>query len=84
MTYRYSLQKNKGYSFTAHNGTYWITFEGDGQDYIIQMGESLEITGKQGLMLIQNLDGIEFGFEFHLIDQKGIKLMPIKLIQSCA
>lgn len=84
MTYRYSLQKNVGYSFTAHNGTYWITFEGDSVDYIVQMGESLNISGKQGLMLIQNLEGKEFGFEFHLIDQKGIKLAPIKLIRNCA
>lgn len=84
MTYRYSLRKNEGYSFTAHNGTYWITFEGDEVDYIIQMGESLEITGKQGLMLIQNLEGKEFGFEFHLMDQKGIRLGQIKLIRSCA
>lgn len=75
MTYRYSLRKNEGYSFTAHNGTYWITFEGDGQDYILNSGEKMDIVKKSGLMIIQVLSNDKPCFELFILENgKKIKI----------
>lgn len=66
MIYRYSLQGDKGYSFTAHNGTYWITFEGDGQDYFLNSGEKMDIVKKSGLMIIQVLSNNKPYFDLYI------------------
>lgn len=84
MIYRYSLEENQEYSFVAHNGVFWITFENDSLDYVLNFGERLEISYKKGLMLVQCLQGDIGGFEFLGAKEGKIHVLTHKAQTKCA
>lgn len=84
MIYRYSLERNQEYSFVAHNGIFWITFENDCLDYILNQGERLSIENKKGVMLVQCLEGDKQGFELLGSLEGKIHVLTHKAQTKCA